>query len=82
MGIQSACQDLAPRLASENLSRPNCPHCGSVLLVTEESRFDASLSNGSACEFMGRIDHHWSCDDCGHRFVTSIRLRPRSTKAP
>jgi hypothetical protein len=46
------------------LSRPNCPVCGSVLLIAEESRFDVE----------GRIDHAWSCDDCGTEFVTSIRL--------
>ena len=53
--------------ATESLSRPKCPRCGSVLLVAEESRFDAK----------GRIDHQWSCDDCGKTFATSIRLRPR-----
>jgi hypothetical protein len=26
---------------------------------------------------MGRIDHDWSCDDCGNAFATSIRLCPR-----
>lgn len=54
-------------LATENLSRPKCPHCGSVLLIAEDSRFDAA----------GRIDHAWSCDDCGTAFVTTIRLRRR-----
>ncbi len=69
----SACQVPAPRLlASENLRRPKCPRCGSVLLVAEESRFDTSASNA-----MGRIDHDWSCDDCGNTFVTSIQLYPR-----
>ncbi len=78
MGVQSACQDLAPRLASENLSRPNCPRCGSVLLVAEESRFDANVANASgASDVIGRIDHHWSCDDCRYAFVTSIRLCSR-----
>jgi len=65
MIVQSACQG-APKVAdaTENLSRPKCPRCGSVLLVAEESRFNAA----------GRIDHSWSCDDCGKLFVTSIRL--------
>jgi hypothetical protein len=35
-----------------------------MLLVAEESWFSAK----------GRIDHVWSCDDCGNGFVTSIRL--------
>ena len=78
----SACQAPAPRLlASENLSRPNRPRCGSVLLVAEESRFETSAAN--AMDFnamgsnaMGRIDHVWSCD-CGNKFATSIQLHPR-----
>lgn len=72
MIVQSACQASSPRastrvLASQNLSRPKCPRCGSVLLVAEESRFDGR----------GRVDHDWSCDDCGNVFGTSIRLWPR-----
>jgi predicted RNA-binding Zn-ribbon protein involved in translation (DUF1610 family) len=78
MIVHSACQVPASRLlAKESLSRPNCPRCGSVLLVAEESRFDANAADADASEFIGRIDHHWSCDDCGTAFVTSIRLCPR-----
>ena len=73
MIVQSACQSLSPRvLATENLSRPHCPRCGGVMLVAEESRFNANASNA-----MGRIDHDWSCDDCGNEFRTSISLRRR-----
>jgi RNase P subunit RPR2 len=54
------------------LSRPNCPDCGSVLLIAEDSRFSVR----------GRIDHAWSCDDCGTEFVTSIRLWRRQPLAP
>ncbi len=76
MIVQSACQALSTRLpirlstlstwalATEKLRRPKCPRCGSVLLVAEQSRFDAK----------GRIDHDWSCDECGNAFATSIRL--------
>jgi predicted RNA-binding Zn-ribbon protein involved in translation (DUF1610 family) len=65
MSVQSACQGQTTLLyAAENLRRPKCPRCGSVLLVAEESRFNAR----------GRVDHTWSCDDCGNAFVTSIRL--------
>ena len=72
MIVHSACQVPAPRLlAKESLSRPNCPRCGSVLFIAEESRFDAN-----AADALGRIDHRWSCDDCGKAFVTSIRLCP------
>jgi DNA-directed RNA polymerase subunit RPC12/RpoP len=58
------------RASSESLhstgshSRPNCPRCGSALLIAEESRFSSS----------GRIDHDWLCDRCGNSFVTSIKL--------
>jgi predicted RNA-binding Zn-ribbon protein involved in translation (DUF1610 family) len=70
MVIHSAYQSAAYQsastrvLATEDLSRPNCPDCGSVLLIAEESRF----------VLHGRIDHAWSCDECGTVFTTSIRL--------
>jgi predicted RNA-binding Zn-ribbon protein involved in translation (DUF1610 family) len=53
-----------PFHSTGTLSRPNCPRCGSTLLVAEESRFSSS----------GRIDHDWLCDQCGNAFVTSIKL--------
>jgi hypothetical protein len=46
-------------------ARPNCPNCDGVMLIAEVSEFDLK----------GRIRHSWSCDDCGHMFQTSIRLR-------
>ena len=65
MIVQSAYQSASTRvLATEDLRRPKCPDCGSVLLFAEESRFN----------LRGRIDHAWSCDECGTAFVTSIRL--------
>jgi transposase-like protein len=64
MIVLSACHDVSRALASQNLRRPKCPRCNGSLLVAEESRFNAR----------GRIDHDWSCDDCGHQFVTSVRL--------
>jgi hypothetical protein len=65
--IQSAYHTQSlPVLGAESLRRPKCPCCGSVLLVAEESWFNTK----------GRIDHAWSCDDCGQAFVTSIRLWP------
>jgi RNase P subunit RPR2 len=65
MHVQTACQ--VP--SATELRRPNCPHCGSTLLVAEQSAFNLN----------GRIRHTWSCDDCGHEFVTSIRVLPRRT---
>jgi C4-type Zn-finger protein len=54
-------------LPIQQFGRPNCPRCGGMLLVAEESEFNPH----------GRIRHTWSCDDCGHEFVTSIMLWPR-----
>jgi predicted RNA-binding Zn-ribbon protein involved in translation (DUF1610 family) len=45
-------------------SRPECPHCGSTIWMAEQSAF---VPNGC-------IRHAWSCDDCGHAFVTSVRV--------
>jgi predicted RNA-binding Zn-ribbon protein involved in translation (DUF1610 family) len=44
--------------------RPKCPDCGGIVLVADNARFNLA----------GRIDHVWSCDDCGNEFVTSISL--------
>jgi ribosomal protein S27AE len=66
-GLESRSRLESPRLEPANLGRPNCPRCGSTLLMAEESRFNVR----------GRIDHAWSCDDCGNAFVTSIRLLSR-----
>src|ERR1700691_635823 len=66
MIVQSAYRE-APSIRpheAEKLRRPKCPRCKSVLVAAEESTFNAR----------GRIDHRWSCDDCGNAFVTSIRL--------
>jgi len=48
----------------ENLSRPQCPRCRTRLFMAEASHF-----TGDGC-----IEHAWSCDCCGHDFVTSVRL--------
>ena len=71
MSIHSAChaEHAATNFdaASRTLGRPRCPRCGSMLLVAEASQFNLA----------GCIRHAWSCDDCDHEFVTSIRLQPR-----
>ena len=65
MNAHPACLVFSTRgRAPENLGRPNCPRCGSVLFMAEQSSFN----------IRGRIDHAWSCDACGNEFVTSIRL--------
>ncbi len=64
MSIQFACG--VPEAPAQDFGRPNCPRCGSVLLMAEESQFN----------LRGRIRHTWSCDECAHEFVTSITLWP------
>lgn len=64
MIVPPACQAPLRAVVAEDLRRPKCPRCAAPLFVAEESRF-----NGR-----GRIDHDWSCDDCGHEFVTSVWL--------
>jgi DNA-directed RNA polymerase subunit RPC12/RpoP len=65
MSIQFACNTEAA--ATQDFGRPKCPRCGSVLLMAEKSEFN----------LRGRIRHAWACDDCAHKFVTSITLWPR-----
>ena len=48
--------------------RPNCPYCGSRLLLAEAARFNIA----------GWIDHVWACDDCGTEFETSTELKPQA----
>jgi hypothetical protein len=60
--------ETAERVPSKaDLARPQCPHCGSVVLMAELAAFNPH----------GRIRHTWSCDDCGHEFVTSMTMRGR-----
>lgn len=71
MTIQTACQTasqpVSQPLSTTDLRRPNCPRCGSMLLVAEQSVFNPN----------GHIRHTWSCHDCGNEFVTSVRVFPR-----
>ncbi|MGN6746990.1 MAG: hypothetical protein ACTHJS_00175 [Xanthobacteraceae bacterium] len=53
------------RKSSKSPQRPNCPDCGSRLLLAEAARFNLA----------GRIDHLWACDDCGTAFETSMELK-------
>jgi transposase-like protein len=63
MNIQIVC----PVPWGAKLSRPNCPQCGSLLLIAEQSAFNLD----------GHIRHSWLCDACGNEFTTSIRILPR-----
>jgi DNA-directed RNA polymerase subunit RPC12/RpoP len=60
-----------PRYSAQTVrraQRPDCPDCGSRLLVAEQSRFSLT----------GRIDNFWACDDCGAEFATSIEVKRRA----
>jgi RNase P subunit RPR2 len=50
---------------ARELRRPQCPRCSSIILMAAQAAFTPD----------GGIRHTWSCDDCGHEFVTSIRMR-------
>jgi len=51
-----------PAPSKAEVARPKCPRCGLIALMAERAEFKAD----------GCIRHVWSCDDCGHEFVTSI----------
>ena len=65
MSVRLTCT--IPEAIASNYGRPNCPRCGSVVLIAEESAFN----------LRGRIRHAWACDECSHEFVTSIPLWSR-----
>ena len=70
MNTQFACntqEAVTQDFGRPDFGRPKCPRCGSVLLMADESQFN----------LRGRIRHAWTCDDCAHEFVTSIRVYPR-----
>ncbi len=43
---------------------PNCPRCTATLIAAAASEHVSEL----------QVRHLWSCDACGHAFVTSVRL--------
>ncbi len=56
--------------APRRVLRPCCPQCGDVLIASTVS---VHVSDND-------VRHWWSCDDCGHEFMTVVhifRRRPR-----
>jgi predicted RNA-binding Zn-ribbon protein involved in translation (DUF1610 family) len=45
-------------------SRPSCPRCGEEQYAPELSQFAGA----------NRVHNAWSCDACGHRFLTSVEF--------
>jgi hypothetical protein len=44
--------------------RPSCPHCRDILFAATVS---VHVSDND-------IRHWWSCDTCGHQFMTTVSL--------
>jgi hypothetical protein len=53
-----------PSAGKRYFAMPPCPQCGDTLLAPEISE------HVSAHE----VRHRWSCDACGHEFVTWVDL--------
>jgi RNase P subunit RPR2 len=66
MNIQTTGQGPSMR----EFSRPRCPRCRSPVLVAEQAAFNLD----------GDIRHTWSCDECGNKFVTSVRVFPHQVR--
>ncbi len=43
---------------------PRCPACGEYVVAAQASEFIDT----------GEIRHHWTCDDCGQAFSTTVTL--------
>jgi ribosomal protein S27AE len=54
-----------------HLERPTCPRCGDAVLAAEAATLVAR----------GLVRNSWSCDSCGHDFVTAVRLFPATAAA-
>ncbi len=52
---------------TELSQQPKCPRCGVTILMATRAAFNSD----------GCIRHTWSCDDCSHEFVTSVRMLGR-----
>jgi hypothetical protein len=47
-----------------NTPRPSCSICSDTMIAPEASVFNTN----------GQVSYLWSCDACGHSFVTEITL--------
>lgn len=54
----------APHEFRRHLLQPACPRCGDML----------TAATGAELAARGSIRNSWSCDSCGHDFVTAVRL--------
>jgi len=62
MSLQSATP--AVLAFARYIARPCCPQCGDQQLAPDRSEFVGE----------GLIHHTWSCDACGHEFLTTVEL--------
>jgi transposase-like protein len=60
MHIQTTCSQSRPFFSG----LPRCPACGQFVVAVKASEFIDT----------GEIRHHWTCDDCGQDFSTTVTL--------
>ena len=49
---------------ARRLPRPQCPHCHDLLFAPAVSVHVSERD----------VRHWWSCDNCGHEFMTSVKV--------
>jgi transcription elongation factor Elf1 len=52
------------RVDARRLAFPTCPRCNDEFIAATASEHVSEK----------QVRHLWSCDSCGHAFVTSVRL--------
>jgi hypothetical protein len=66
--MKSALSAHPEELDAGRLVRPDCPQCGDRLFASSVS---VHVNEND-------IRHWWTCDSCGHEFMTTVRLRKLS----
>jgi transcription elongation factor Elf1 len=63
--MKSALSSHSDKLDGGRLVRPDCPQCGDRLFASSVS---VHVNEND-------IRHWWACDNCGHEFMTTVRVR-------
>jgi hypothetical protein len=58
------------RSAPRRIARPHCPHCNDMLVAPAVS----------VHVHQDDIRHWWSCDECGHEFMTAVTVATMQTE--
>jgi uncharacterized protein with PIN domain len=65
MHIQAKCSQATSSPSNPFFSTmPRCPACSEYVVAAQASEFIDT----------GEIRHHWTCDDCGQAFSTTVTL--------